>query len=152
MQELKVLPIEGSGKKAREAVRKHQKKKAAAALNAKVRGKEPETEESPKTKMPTQEEQEQLDAELFVRATRRDTQKLSDVLDRGADVNASNHQGETPLMYASAAGLPETVTLLVNRGADVNAANNAGWSALKYASKAGHSMIVELLKCYGATE
>ena len=45
------------------------------------------------------------------------------MLDKGADVNASDALGRTPLMYAAASDiLPlDAVKLLIERGADVNA-------------------------------
>jgi ankyrin repeat protein/mono/diheme cytochrome c family protein len=46
------------------------------------------------------------------------------LLDRGAEVNAANVFGATPLMAAAAAEDPDTVRLLLDRGADVNAKPN----------------------------
>ena len=49
------------------------------------------------------------------------------LLDRGADVNAADNDGQTPLHHASREyEVIDAVTLLLDRGADVNAADNNG--------------------------
>jgi ankyrin repeat protein len=48
------------------------------------------------------------------------------LLDDGADVNARDAEGNTPLILASFYATPECLELLIARGADVNAANQAG--------------------------
>jgi ankyrin repeat protein len=64
-----------------------------------------------------------------------DTRALQLVLDAGADVNARNRLGFTPLMTASVFGAaPEVLALFLARGASVNAANERGFRALHYAA------------------
>jgi hypothetical protein len=53
----------------------------------------------------------------------------------GADVDAANPQGTTPLMYAIAAGHPALVQALVDLHANVNARNADGATALAIARK-----------------
>jgi N-acyl-D-amino-acid deacylase len=80
------------------------------------------------------------------------------VLDRGADVNAYDPMGRTPLMYAAVSDLLslDVVKLLVERGADVNArdrhskAGDAGLSVLDIAKLHGDTPIVEYLVKQGA--
>lgn len=50
------------------------------------------------------------------------------LLDAGADVNAKNNAGWTPLMYATQHAGSEVVKVLLDAGADVNAKNNDGWT------------------------
>ena len=54
------------------------------------------------------------------------------LISEGADVNASNKDGGTPLMYAANySSTTEIVTLLIEAGADVNARHhNDGWTVL----------------------
>jgi ankyrin repeat protein len=52
------------------------------------------------------------------------------LLEKGADVNASNENGETPLHSASKNGQFEITNLLLKNGADVNAVNNREWTPL----------------------
>ncbi len=68
-------------------------------------------------------------------------------LDYGANVEARDHWGRTPLMYAVANRVFEGVQLLLTNGANVNAKDNEGRTALFYAYS---SEIIELLYAYGS--
>jgi len=80
------------------------------------------------------------------------------ILARGADANAFDSLGRTPLMYAAGSDiLPfDTVKLLVERGADVNARDahkqggDSGLTVLDIARLHGDTPIVEFLKKSGA--
>jgi ankyrin repeat protein len=67
----------------------------------------------------------------FVAAIRKgDTDAIRRLLDNGADVNARDADGNTPLILASFYAGPECVELLLKKGADANATNKAGVTAL----------------------
>ena len=68
----------------------------------------------------------------------------------GADVNASDHEGATPLMAAAFAGHAEVVRSLLHKGANVNAVDKDGHTALMCAAVAGHVKVVEVLLDAGA--
>jgi ankyrin repeat protein len=80
------------------------------------------------------------------------------MLDHGANVNAVDPLGRTPLMYAAASDLLplEEVKLLVERGADVNARDahkmggDSGLTALDIARLHGETPVVAQLIKYGA--
>ena len=74
------------------------------------------------------------------------------LLAHGADVNAEDGNGDSPLLWASSRGDTEIVKLLLVHGADVNIKNNNGETSLYWASSRGHTEIVKLLKQHGATE
>lgn len=74
------------------------------------------------------------------------------LLDAGADVNALNKYGDTPLLWASYNGHNEVVKLLLIAGADANIKNKMGTSALIYASRRNYKEMLKLLKKYGAKE
>jgi ankyrin repeat protein len=87
-----------------------------------------------------------------------DVNTIRMMLDHGADVNAADPQGRTPLMYAAASDLLplDVVKLLIERGADVNArdahkqSGDSGLSVLDIAKLHGETPVVEWLVKSGA--
>ena len=78
------------------------------------------------------------------------TAAIHALLDGGADVNAIDPNGWTPLMEAVFAGHAETIRALVERGADVNTKDRAGWTPLMEAASKGHAEAVMILLASGA--
>ncbi len=82
------------------------------------------------------------------------------LLDKGADVNAFDPLGRTPLMYAAGSEIPnlEVVKLLVEHKADLNArdrhkqAGDSGWTPLDMAKLRGDTPVVQYLLKAGAKE
>ncbi len=72
------------------------------------------------------------------------------LIEKGADVNAKNKYGGTPLH--AAIGSEQTVKLLLEHGADVNAKNNDAWTPLEVALLRGCPSTVQLLEKAGAKE
>ncbi len=79
-----------------------------------------------------------------------DLNEVTNVLEKGADVNSKNVDGNTALRFASARGYEEIVRLLISRGANVNVQDNRGWTPLMTTSFEGNIEIVELLISSGA--
>ena len=71
----------------------------------------------------------------------------------GADPNARNHAGNTPLMYAVFAhqGYPDSVQALISVGADLDLCDPRGNTALMMAIIYKNEEIIELLKQAGAS-
>jgi hypothetical protein len=78
---------------------------------------------------------------------------IREVLQEGADVNAADSRGFTPLMYAANLGLLDNVQTLVANGADVKRAAKDGSTAISLAerpessvNREGRSRVVEYLR------
>ena len=63
-------------------------------------------------------------------------QMISFLIEKGADVNAKDNDGKTPLMFASEGARVTAVNLLLSKGARVNEKDNEGRSALLFATYA----------------
>lgn len=76
----------------------------------------------------------QLNTPLIIASRLGDTERIKELIAQGADVNAANKKGMTPLMNAAFfAENDECATLLLNAGAEVNAADKSGWTPIMYA-------------------
>lgn len=71
-------------------------------------------------------------------------------ISRGADINQSNDNGETPLVLAAWRGNLEAAKWLIERGARINTPHPRQWSALHYAVFAGQAEVAEYLIAQGA--
>ena len=72
-------------------------------------------------------------------------------LDKGADVNAKDWNGYTPLYWAAFGGHKEIVELLIAKGADLNAKDDKyGRTPLRSAAIYDHKEIAEILIAEGA--
>jgi|GEM_PF-6799524 len=74
-----------------------------------------------------------LNIKLFDASEKGDLQGIDDVLEKGADVNARNATGHTPLMMAVMRKKDDAIELLIGKGANVNAKNDNGKSVLWFA-------------------
>jgi ankyrin repeat protein len=67
------------------------------------------------------------------------------LLTRGADVDAKDRDGDTPLHDAAFRGHEKIVGLLLAHGADVGAKNNAGRTPRDEALRRWHKEVAQLL-------
>ena len=74
---------------------------------------------------------------------------LEMLLDAGADVNTTNEDGDTALIYASDGGHVSCISLLLDRGACPDARESSGCTALMIASRGGHVASIERLLAAG---
>ena len=90
-----------------------------------------------------------LDA-VFLAAKTGDLQGLQKALAAGADVNARNEYGQTPLHRAASNKNPAVAALLIDRGADINARDKEGETALHRAASNKNPAVAALLIDRGA--
>lgn len=70
---------------------------------------------------------------------------LTHLLSAGADINARDYEGDTPLMYAACFGNAKYFSLLMQHRADLTLKNGSGRTALERAMKRKQKDIVEML-------
>lgn len=75
---------------------------------------------------------------------------LKRALSRGANVNARDDIGRTPLMWTAMTGHPRIAKLLIKKGSDVNVHDDGKWTALMQAADYGHADVVSVLLNAGA--
>ena len=68
---------------------------------------------------------------------------------KGADVNAKDNQGRTPLDVAIEFRHTETAELLIAKGADVNAKDDRGETPLDWAIRKDSTELADLLRKHG---
>lgn len=80
-----------------------------------------------------------------------DIMQMQALLAQGAEVNARNAHGWTPLHVAAAGGDPAVIALLLQHGADVHAQSHIGTTPLDNATtRRGRKAVIELLLAHGA--
>jgi ankyrin repeat protein len=89
-------------------------------------------------------------SDLIEAVMRGDLEEVKRLVTNGANVNAANKYGTTPLHVAADSGQAAIVEFLVANGANVNAANKCGNIPLHWAAGHGRAAIVEYLVNQGA--
>ena len=67
------------------------------------------------------------------------------LIQNGADIEARNYKGLTPLVQAIEGKNQEVVRVLIEAGADINASTYTGWTPLHYAVWTGSTELVQVL-------
>ena len=83
---------------------------------------------------------------LMLAAFRGHTAAVINHLERGADVNARDEDGDTALMFAAYRGHALVVAMLLQYGANVYARARNGWTAKKAAQAGLHEHIADMLQ------
>ncbi|MGL4609157.1 MAG: ankyrin repeat domain-containing protein [Trueperaceae bacterium] len=80
-------------------------------------------------------------ASLFEVVKSGDVTALETTIAEGADINAQDQYGQTPLMYAaSSSSNTDVLNALFKAGANLNAQTSSGWTALMYAARDSQSL------------
>lgn len=91
-----------------------------------------------------------LNENLILAIQNNDSIKAKQWLNQGADPNAINEAGGTPLMAAARKGNVAIVNLLLGKNVDVNVQNKFGMTALIAACEGEHIDVVETLLYHSA--
>jgi hypothetical protein len=95
--------------------------------------------------------QAELDAGLVRAAAVKDAGSVVRLLSEGANPNATNFDGLTPLMMAAGTGQAEVVDALLAKGANAEARTKRDEvTALMFAAHGGHGAVIETLLAKGA--
>ena len=89
---------------------------------------------------------EDLDKELFAALQNGKGETVNDLLVKGADINARDGNGFTPLMIAAAQRDIAMVHALLSKGADANLKNNDGGTALIAAIASGNKILGDIVQ------
>ena len=87
---------------------------------------------------------------FFSAAERGETLKLVLFLKAGMKINATDHYGKTPLIWASSFGHLPCVGLLLANQAQTEIKDSGGYTALHWAAANGHDAVIRLLLEHGA--
>lgn len=74
------------------------------------------------------------------------TKEVKLLLEHGANIEATNAEGETALIIATKKGQLACVKLLLDHGANVHTKNKNGYTALDWAIGRGYAEIIHLLR------
>jgi murein DD-endopeptidase MepM/ murein hydrolase activator NlpD len=86
------------------------------------------------------------DTNLFNLVKTDDLASVQAAITAGANVNAQDEYGQTPLMYAASSSTnPDILDALLKAGATINAQTSAGWTALMYAARDTKNLETALL-------
>jgi ankyrin repeat protein len=91
-----------------------------------------------------------LDSRLTEAARSQDTAEVKRLLTEGANPNARDKNGRTPLMESASEGYTPVVRALLENGADVNAKDQVGWTALFWAAFSNRTETLRALVARGA--
>lgn len=100
------------------------------------------------------EERESLGKELFelvsTKQFKDSTDKVMELIKKGANVCYQNEKGDLPLLVCARKGHLNTFIVLIKAGANIDQANNYLTTSTMAAARHGHEMILKLLIALGA--
>jgi len=91
-----------------------------------------------------------LNWDLMLAAQAGDAATVRQLLDKGANIDFRDDDGNTVLINAAQMGHTEVVKLLLDKGANIDAKNNNGQTALYIAELSSEDETAKLLRARGA--
>jgi ankyrin repeat protein len=91
-----------------------------------------------------------LNQQLIQAAERQETEQVSRLIEKGADINTQDSEGRTAAMIATYNNDVETAKILIEAGADVNIQDNIENNPFLYAGAEGYIEILKLTIAAGA--
>lgn len=100
---------------------------------------------------PNEEEMNEMNQQLITSAEQGDLENVLQLLQEGAQINATDHNGRTAAVAATHNNQVEVVKALIENGADINIRDNRSDNVLLYAGATGYPEIVALAVEAGAS-
>ncbi len=91
-----------------------------------------------------------LNDQLLLAAEDGDTAAVQQLLDKGANIEATDKLGRTALIKAAIVGKTEVIKLLLDKGANIEAKDQDGTTALGWAKVFAWDETAKLLREHGA--
>lgn len=95
-------------------------------------------------------EDAEMNEQLFRAVREKDAQAVANIIKEGADINAQDSNGRTPLMIATRRNDAATAKILIDAGADVNIQDHIKDTPFLYAGAEGYLEILKLTIDAGA--
>lgn len=92
-----------------------------------------------------------LNSELLADVAASGADQVPKLIKAGADLNAIDEEGCTPLMAEADVGNTEMVKICLDAGADASLRDSSGLNTLMLAAASGHTQTVKLLIGHGLT-
>lgn len=98
-----------------------------------------------------EEKKRRLGEKLLERVDMGDIAPVTDLLDKGADVNTQDQRGRSPLILAAKRGNTEMVGLLLTKGADPTIKDANGQTAYLTARRRGSRQVAQMLSQFASS-
>lgn len=92
----------------------------------------------------SESEKVQITKQFFNAVAQGNVMQITEILNKGIDINIADEQGRTATMLATYRNFPEIVKVLIEHGADINKQDNIENSPFLYAGAEGYLEILKL--------